>query len=144
MGAADQVGDAAHSAMTGVGGTVSDTGESIGDVPHRVAVKAQGNPLAAGLIAFGAGMLIASLIPASQTERDAAAALKEAAAPVTSHLADVAKDVAQGLQEPAQDAVESVKAAVSDAAAHVKDEGQSAVGDVTGKAAEAKENVQKA
>ncbi|MDQ6739710.1 MAG: DUF3618 domain-containing protein [Actinomycetota bacterium] len=144
MGAADHVGTTAHSAVSGVGGTLSDTGEAIGDAPHRIGAKAQGNPLAAGLIAFGAGMLIASLIPASQKEREAAEAIKDAAAPLTAHLGEAAKDVAQGLQEPAQEAVESLKSTVTDAAGHVKDESQSAVGDVTDRAAEAKDNVQNA
>ncbi|MCZ2405015.1 DUF3618 domain-containing protein [Paenarthrobacter sp. Z7-10] len=144
MGAADHVGNTAHSAVSGVGDTLSDTGEAIGDAPHQVASKAQGNPMAAGLIAFGAGMLIASLIPASQKEREAAEAIKDAAAPLTSHLAEAAKDVAQELQEPAQEAVESVKNTVSDAAGHVKDESQSAAGDVTDRAAQAKDNVQNA
>ncbi len=142
MGAADQVSGTAHSAAFGVGGSLSDTGEAIGAAPHRVAAKAQGNPLAAGLIAFGAGMLVASLLPASQKEREAAEAIKEAAAPLTSHLAEAAKDVAQGLQEPAQEAVERVKSTVSDAAGNIKDESQSAVSDVTDRAAEAKNNVQ--
>ncbi|WP_434613850.1 DUF3618 domain-containing protein [Arthrobacter sp. A5] len=144
MGAADQVADTAHEAVSGVGDSISGTGGAIGDAPHRVAVKAQGNPIAAGLIAFGAGMLIASLMPASQKEREAAQAIKDAAAPLTSHLSEAAKDIAQGLQEPAQEAVASVKSTVSDAAEHIKDESQSAVGDVTDRAAEAKDNVQNA
>jgi gas vesicle protein len=92
--------------------------------------------------AFGAGLLVSSLIPASAKEREAADALKAAAEPVTTQLTEAAKDMAQGLKEPAQEAMENVKATAADAAAAVKDEGQTAVSDVKDKAADAKDRVQ--
>ena len=48
----------------------------VGDAPAQVKARTQGNPLAAGLIAFGAGLLVSALIPASQKEREAADALR--------------------------------------------------------------------
>ncbi|MCC2661030.1 MAG: hypothetical protein K0R37_1804, partial [Arthrobacter sp.] len=115
---------------------------TISDAPQKVAAKTQGNPLAAGLIAFGAGLLVSSLIPPSQKEREAAEALKNAAEPVTTQLTEAAKDMAQGLKEPAQEAMENVKATATDAAARVKDEGQTAVTDVKTSATDAKDHVQ--
>ena len=44
--------------------------------------KAEGNPLAAGLIAFGAGLLISGLIPSSQKEQQAVSTLQEKAEPL--------------------------------------------------------------
>jgi len=105
-------------------------------------VKTQGNPLAAGLIAFGAGLLVSSLIPPSAKEREAAEALKSAAEPVTTEITEAAKDMAQGLKEPAQEAMDNVKATAADAADHVKGEGQAAVSDVKATAADAKDHVQ--
>ena len=81
-----------------IGSTLSDAGSAIADAPHQAAAKAQGNPLAAGLIAFGAGLLVSSLIPPSQKEREAAQTLKSAADPVTTQLTDAAKDMAQGMK----------------------------------------------
>ncbi len=80
MGAADHTSEHAHrasgsagSAMGDAGSAVSstlhDAGSAVADAPHQAAVKTQGNPLAAGLIAFGAGLLVSSLIPPSQKER---------------------------------------------------------------------------
>src|SRR6478735_1379717 len=132
MGAAD------HTA-----GSVHSTGGSA-DAPHQAKVKTQGNPLAAGLIAFGAGLLVSSLIPASTKEREAADALKTAAEPLTTELTEAAKHVAEGLKEPAQDAMENVKATAADAAQNVKGEGQMAVADVKDRAADARDNVQQA
>ena len=39
--------------------------------------KTQGNPLAAGVIAFGLGMLVSSLIPSAEKERDAVSRLQD-------------------------------------------------------------------
>ncbi|WP_454697439.1 DUF3618 domain-containing protein [Arthrobacter humicola] len=142
MGAADHTTDRMHSGTSGGGAHLSDAGAAIGDAPRQVRTKTQGNPLAAGLIAFGAGMLFSSLIPASEKEREAAEALKVKAEPLTTELAEAAKDVAEGLKAPAQEAMENVKATAADATDHVKAEGQGAVDDVKYRAADAKDNVQ--
>jgi gas vesicle protein len=135
MGTADDLVDGGRSA-------IDDAGAAIGDVPRRLADKAQGNPLAAGLIAFGAGLLVASLIPASEKEKEAAAALKEAAEPLTNELAAAAQDMARDLQEPAQEALENVKSAASDAVENVKEESQTAVSDVADSTTAAKDRIQ--
>jgi hypothetical protein len=153
MGAADTAGSNVHSATgsagsslgsagSSIGSSLSDAGSAIADAPHQAAVKTQGNPLAAGLIAFGAGLLVSSLIPPSQKEREAAEALKSAAEPVTTQLTEAAKDMAEGLKEPAQDAMENVKATATDAVQTVKEEGQGSVSDVKASATDAKDRVQ--
>jgi uncharacterized protein YjbJ (UPF0337 family) len=142
MGAADHASGNVHSASGTAGSAIGDGGAAISDAPHKAAVKTQGNPLAAGLIAFGAGLLVSSLIPPSEKEREAAGALKTAAEPVITRLTEAAKDVAQGLKEPAQEAMENVKATATDAADHVKGEGQAAVSDVRSSATDAKDHVQ--
>jgi hypothetical protein len=144
MGAADHAAGNVHSATGSAGSHLGDAGSAIGDAPTQVKAKTQGNPLAAGLIAFGAGLLVSSLIPASQKEREAAEALKTAAEPLTTELTEAAKNLAEGLKEPAQSAMENVKATAADATEHVKAEGQGAVADVKNRAADAKDNVQQA
>jgi len=144
MGAADHTTGNVQSAGGSAASHFSDAGSAVADAPHQVKAKAQGSPLAAGLIAFGAGLLVSALIPASQKEREAADALKTAAEPLTTELTEAAQNVAQGLKEPAQTAMENVKATATDAAQNVKGEGQTAVDDVKGRAADAKDNVQQA
>ncbi|MBT2250161.1 DUF3618 domain-containing protein, partial [Arthrobacter sp. BHU FT2] len=61
-------GDALHDAKDNVASTLSDAGHTVAATPDQVKAKTAGNPLAAGLIAFGAGMLLSSLIPASDKE----------------------------------------------------------------------------
>jgi hypothetical protein len=146
MGVADHATAGMHAGTSTTGNRVSstldDAGAAIGDAPRQVKAKTQGNPLAAGLIAFGAGLLLSSLIPASEKEREAAQSLKTAAEPMATELAEAAKDMAQGLKEPAREAMENVKATATDAAEHVKEEGQVAAADVKDRAADAKDHVQ--
>ena len=144
MGAADHTADHVHSTTGSVGSHVSDAGSAVAGAPGQLKNRTQGNPLAAGLIAFGAGLLVSSLIPASQKEREAADALKSAAEPLTAELTEAAKHVAEGLKEPAQEAMENVKATAADATDHLKADGQAAVEDVKDRTAEAKDNVQQA
>ena len=131
-----------HQATDAAGNALHDAGEAIADAPRQVTAKTQGNPLAAGLIAFGAGLLVSSLIPPSEKEREAADALKSAAEPVTTQLTEAAKDMAQGWKEPAQEAMENVKATATDAAQNVKTEGQQAATDVKDRATDANPPVQ--
>ncbi|MBM7503413.1 DUF3618 domain-containing protein [Agromyces aurantiacus] len=117
---ADSTGDAMHSA-----------GEAaVGEAPQRVASATRGNPIAAGLIVFGAAWLVSSLIPASRPERDLAEKAKDAAAPLVDEVKNVAQDAAAHLKPEAQDAVGSVKDRAGEAVENVKTEGQVAAADV--------------
>ena len=68
MGSADSASSTAQGAVSAVGDKVSAVGDAVSDAPSAVKSKTRGNPLAAGLIAFGAGMLVSSLFPASEKE----------------------------------------------------------------------------
>lgn len=135
-------GDSLHGAKDTVATKLSDAGTALSQTPGQAKTAAQGNPLAAGLIAFGAGMLISSLIPASQKERQAAEQLKTAAEPLATQLTDAAKDMAQDLKEPAQDAMDNLKNTATDAAQNLKTESQTAATDVKDRATDAKGNIQ--
>jgi hypothetical protein len=137
------LGSASDAADTGqrVAGSIGDT---VSDAPTAVARKAQGSPIAAGLIAFGAGLLVSSMLPASRAEQQAAQAVKDTAQPLVDDLTDTAKEIAGNLQEPAQQALEEVKATATDSTATVRDEAASAAADVKAKAAESKDTLQQA
>ncbi len=137
----DKVKDAVFGAKEKVMGATDHAGTGLSETPQRLAARTEGNPLAAGLIAFGAGLLAASLFPASQKEREAAESLKTAAEPLTAELSEAAKNVAEGLKEPAQDAMENVKESAIDATEHVKAEGQQAAAEVKETSTAAAENV---
>lgn len=123
-------------------GAADDAGSGVSDATHRVAAKAEGNPLAVGLMAFGAGLLLASLLPASSKEKQLGAAVKNQAQPLVDEATNVAKDVGAHLKEPAQDAVAAVRDSAADAASSVKDAASDAAENVTDRAQEARETVQ--
>lgn len=135
-------GDTLHNTKDNVAATLTDAGHTVAATPDRVKAKTQGNPLAAGLIAFGAGMLISSLIPASDKERQAADQLKTAAEPLTTELTDAAKGMVQDLKEPAQHAMDNVKTTATDGIEHVKTDSQDAATDVKDRATNAKDTIQ--
>lgn len=115
MGTADSAGEHTREALGEVGDTVHEA-------PARVATQTRGNPLAAGLIAFGAGLLASSLFPSSDTEQELVKNLKDKAEPVTSELADAAQHIAEDLREPVAEATEAIKSSVQESAATLKDD----------------------
>lgn len=113
-----------------VGDTASSVGGSVAGMPRAAVNKAGGNPIAVGLIAFGAGLLLSSLIPASTRERDLAQSVKQQAQPLVEDLGQAAREMGEHLKEPATDATNAVKDAATDGVQHVRDEGQTAASDV--------------
>jgi hypothetical protein len=109
--------------------------------PTTVKRKAQGNPLAAGLIAFGLGMLVSSLIPPTEKEREAVSQLQANLEPVKEKTTEVAGDMADSVKRSAQEAAESVKAVITEGAGSVRQEGQTAAADVRDQAQTSKEAV---
>ena len=148
----DKVADAASSVKDRVMGTAedlrssgSDAASTVGQAPGAAADKArsktQGNPLAAGLIALGAGWLVGSMLPASEKEKQAASTLKDKAQPLVDEAKSVAQDTAQELKEPAKQAAQSIKETATDAKDTVVQESQSTAEDVTSQAKDSTEAV---
>ncbi|SCE95995.1 DUF3618 domain-containing protein [Micromonospora chokoriensis] len=147
--AAHSVGDRASSAASSVSDAAQSAAATVSDAAHSaprvIRQKSQGNPLAAGLIAFGVGWLASSLIPASRREQQAATQLKERVSEhsgaVTEKLGAVANELKDELREPAQQAAESVKSTAQDAVHAVKDDTKSAAHDVKDQAQQARHQV---
>ena len=144
--AAGSVQGAASSAADSVQNAASSAVETVQQTPDMVVRQTQGNPLAAGLIAFGVGWLVSSLLPASEKEKQLAQQAESAVKEHKDALLEPAKQAAaqmgEELKPAAQQAVDEVKSTAQDAAQTVKDEGQSAAQDVKGQAQESKEKVQ--
>ena len=67
------VSSSASSARDTVASSASSAADAVGSAPDLARQRTRGNPLAAGLIAFGAGWLVASLLPATESEQQVAA-----------------------------------------------------------------------
>ena len=144
--AAGSVQGAASSAAGSVQDAAASAADAVQQAPQQIVQQTQGNPMAAGLIAFGVGWLVSSLLPASQKEKELAQQAESAVREHKDTLLEPAKQAAQEIGEQlkpaAQEAVESVKATAQDAASTVTEQGKSAAADVKGQAQDSKEKVQ--
>jgi len=138
----DAVADKAYAAKDTVSEKASEASEAVREAPATVKRKTQGNPLAAGVIAFGLGMLVSSLIPSSEKERQAVSQLQDNLEPVKQKATEMAQDVGEGLKPAAQEAAQSVKSTAQEGVESVKQEGQSAAQDVKDQAQDSKDTVQ--
>jgi len=138
-------GSAAASAKDTLASGVSSAADMASSAPEQARQRTRGNPLAAGLIAFGAGWLLSSLLPATAPEQQAAAQVKDLAmdkgGPLAQELGQAGQDAAQQLRESAQQRAQSVKETAADAASTVADEAQSQASDVTSHAQDARNRV---
>jgi gas vesicle protein len=149
MGTTESVGgsvsDTAGSAASSVHDATSRVSDAVGSAPAMARSRTRGTPLAAGLIAFAAGWIVAAGIPASTQERELAQEAKDkAAGPVKEHAAQVAQELKDDLREPAQEAVASVKQTASQAVSDVADDGRSAAQQVADEAHSSADNVRQA
>lgn len=133
--------DVASSASDTADSATSGVADAVRSAPDAVQSRTQGSPLAAGLIAFGAGLLVSAMFPPTEAEQQAASRLQEAAQPLADEVSSAAQDVAGSLQDSAQDAVQSVKETAGDAASTVADEGKSAAQDTRAQARHAADTV---
>jgi hypothetical protein len=146
MGSAAQTSQATSETVGSAAGAVATTAQ---ELPGRAVAGAQGNPLAAGLVAFGAGLLVATLLPETQTEVQAAGAVRERAPELTQPITDAAKEAANqvkdalvpaaqsaahDLQESAAGAVQQTKQHAHEAGAGVADDAKSSVSEVRSQA----------
>jgi gas vesicle protein len=133
---------AARGRLSGIKNSVMGSGSSatssVGDTAHGAVhsaeQKVEGSPLAAGLVAFGAGLLVAALVPASDAESRASQKLvdtaKEHGQPVVDQAKAAGQELAEGLKGPATDAVQEVKETAQQSAERVQGQGQSSVENV--------------
>ncbi|MEP7020153.1 MAG: DUF3618 domain-containing protein [Pseudonocardiales bacterium] len=128
--AGDSVSSGASSAKEAVTSVASSVTDAASAAPQTVRRQTQGNPLAAGVIAFGIGWLLSSLPPATEPEQQVAKLAEDKAGELSQPLMEKAHEVADNLQQPLQHSVEQVKSVAIDAAAQTADEAKSAAADI--------------
>lgn len=122
-------------------GAVEDARQAVQDAPGELRRRAEGNPLAAGLVAFGLGVLVAGLIPSSNAEQDLARQAKQKAEPLVDEAKAAAQEAADHLKPAAQQAADSLKETATAAGEHVKNEAQGAADDVKAQAQRSTDDV---
>jgi len=123
----DTASKAGHKAEQ-IGGDIAD---AVREAPQMVAERTQGNPIAVGLIAFGAGLLVASLVPTTEFEKDMGQQLKESAEPLRQPLMESGQRLKEDVSESVGQAAEEVKQTAKDSAQKVADDTKSAAQQMT-------------
>jgi uncharacterized protein YjbJ (UPF0337 family) len=123
--------------------TAGQAVEKVREAPEMIQQQTQGNPVAAGLVAFGAGMLLATLFPPTDAEQRAASARQERAEPIKDQAFEAGREMKDHLQQNAQERAEQVKETASDAAQELKQQAQSSAEDVKEQAKSSAEAVKK-
>ena len=138
MGSAQSAGGTVGDKVPSPSGMASSVQGGVQSGVSSAQDRVQGSPLAAGLVAFGAGLVVASLLPASQREAEAAHRVVETAKDKGQPLLDEAKEagqqLGQDLKERATEAAQQVKDSAADSAQQVKGEAQSSAESVKSEA----------
>lgn len=137
MGLPTQAAHQVKSASGQLADSTGGAGEQLTQLPTTARTKARGNPIAAGVVAFGAGFLLGSIGPATSTEREAAESLTSNLGPVREHVQSSATEFASGMKESAQGAAQRLQETGTQVAHDVAEQGRDAARDVaeTGKSA---------
>lgn len=134
QGVRSSASDSVASTQESAHGAVGSVKDAAHDTVSGTQQKVEGSPMAAGLVAFGAGLVIASLIPASDKEARVAAqvvdTVKDKGQPLVEDAKAAAQDVAHNVAESAGDAVSTVKDTASQGAQRVREEGQASADEV--------------
>jgi hypothetical protein len=117
---AGAVGDGARRVSESARDTTGSVADAARQVPETVVHQTQGNPVAAGIVAFGAGLLAATLIPPSEPEQRLAATLRDQAEPLQDELKAAGQQVVEDVKSSAQEGAEQVKQRASEAAGTVQ------------------------
>jgi len=111
---------------TGAGDQMSDVASHAADAarnaPDAARHQVEGNPLAAGLLAFAAGLVVAALLPETSTEQALATNLQPTLEGAASELGMAAQDTVEALKPAAHEAADAVKEQARDSAQSVKSE----------------------
>lgn len=138
MGTAHHAQDKMHESRESGAGRMHEMGDRMQEGQQKAVQQIEGHPIAVGLMAFGAGLLISSLIPATAKERELGETAKDRAQGMKHEVAGTAKQVAKdaamsGAKDvggTAASAAKEVADTAKEAAKNVASEGVSAGKDV--------------
>ena len=115
----ERVMGASEQAASTVAEAASDLPATVRAAPRKIADATSGSPVAVGIIAFGAGLLAAALIPESDAEREAVKRLSDNIGPMTEPLQQAGRALADDVRTSVEAAADELKSSAADAAANV-------------------------
>jgi len=117
--------EAVMGGVEGTTGSARSLADSASDVPHEVTRAARGNPLAAGVVAFGLGMLVAAVLPETPTEQELAQSMKpqvdRAKESLTATLRDDASEIVENVRPGVESKLDELQSSAKDSAQRVQE-----------------------
>jgi hypothetical protein len=117
-----------RSAREGVMGSASDVeghaGKGGAEGSGVMTGQSQGNPLAAGIIAFGVGLLAGSIAPPTKVEQKGLVAIADKAEPAMSAAIQTASELGHGLQKSTEQAASQLGGVITDAGQQIVEQTQ--------------------
>jgi hypothetical protein len=136
MGSASTTTERASSTVGKLSDGVNQATEAISDAPAQVQRATAGSPLIAGAVAFGIGALVAALLPQTEPEQRAVAAVQPQLTGATAVVKDAGQQALDTAKSSAQDAAKDLKDSATSHAQEVTDQAKDAGQQVKGAAAE--------
>jgi hypothetical protein len=130
MGSAERVASGAADGTHRAGDAASGITGRAGELPDMVATGTRGNPLAAGFIAFGIGLLLGSVPPPTDAERQVAGQVGEQLEPIKQKAAESAQRVGEEMKGATGDAARTLQEDARSAAEHVREQAQESAQEV--------------
>lgn len=131
MGTAEDLRDATTAPVSGAASSVAET---MSAAPQALRRSTGGNPLAAGLVAFGVGLVVATLLPETETEHRLAEKVQPQLEELASTAGQAAQEVVEAVKPAAEEAMQEMKQGAQEAVGHVKKQGTHAVSETTDQA----------
>jgi hypothetical protein len=104
--------------------------ENVAQAPQMLRRQTRGNPMAAGVVALGAGWLFGTVLPRTQEERALAQRMEPKLAETAAVVRSEGQALADEMKEPAREAVEQVKHTGQEVASELRDEAKDAASSV--------------
>lgn len=132
MGAPDGGGMQGSMSTAGdrAGEAASTAAEQIRETPEMLRQNVEGNPLAAGIIAFGAGLLLGSIVPPTAPEKRMASSMADTLQPAVEQAQSAAQELKSEMQESVRGAAEQLKDEAKGAAQDIKEQAKGATDEV--------------
>ena len=138
-GMASSAADSASNVASSAAEAARTAADKVQHAPEMIREQTAGNPLAAGLVAFGAGLLLATAFPGTRTEQQ----LMESARPqidqAKEELRDAGRELAGDVREHARTAAQEVTSSGKEAASNVADQARQSAQQVADEAKGASE-----
>jgi hypothetical protein len=115
----------------GDGGTLSEAGRKVSEAPEALRRTTTGNPVAAGLVAFGGGLLVGSMLPETDAERRAVKQIEPALREGVPEVRDMGRHAMDDVKDVVRESAEEMKEMAAESGQRLRSDAQETRDDST-------------